>query len=39
MTPSVKHWRSKTFSVVMYLDDSIFAHQNFSLCEEQSLLV
>ena len=39
MTPSVKHWRSKTFSVVMYLDDSIYAHQNFSLCEEQSLLV
>ena len=39
MRPLVKHWRSKAFSVVLYLDDGISAHQSFSLCEEQSSLV
>lgn len=39
MRPLVRYWRSKALSIVVYLDDGIFAAQSFSKCEEHSLLV
>ena len=35
----MRYWRSKAFSIVVYLDDGISAAQSFSKCEEHSLLV
>lgn len=39
MRPLVKHWRSKTFKIVVYLDDGLGVCPSFTSCEEQSLCV
>lgn len=39
MRPLVKHWRSKAYKIVVYLDDGLSVCPCFASCEEQALSV